>query len=157
MCGILDANVIGEVFGSNLSPAGKGFFDWIDKKSGVLVIGGKLREELGRSTGIFRDWAQQAQQSGRLRAVDDSAVNTKEEELRAEGLCQSNDHHIVALALVSGARLLYSNDTTLHIDFKNRALIPKPNGVIYSTNRDAEFNQGRQNLLRRKNLCRVGQ
>ena len=46
MCAIVDANVVSEVFGSNLSPAGEKFFDWLNKGSGRLVVGGKLLEEL---------------------------------------------------------------------------------------------------------------
>ena len=46
MCAIVDANVVSEVFGSNLPPAGEKFFDWLNKGSGRLIVGGKLLEEL---------------------------------------------------------------------------------------------------------------
>ena len=39
-------------------------------------------------------------------------------ELQDAGACQSNDLHVLALAQVSGARLLYSNDLSLHQDFE---------------------------------------
>ena len=56
-------------------------------------------------------------------------------ELQDAGACQSNDLHVLALAQVSGARLLYSNDLSLHQDFGNRDLISRPRGKIYSTPR----------------------
>ncbi len=46
MCAIVDANVMHEVFGSNLQSAGEQFFNWIEKGTKRLVVGGKLREEL---------------------------------------------------------------------------------------------------------------
>ncbi len=62
MCAIVDANAAHEVFGSNQNPAseaGKGFFRWLNSGKGKLVVGGKLKEELGRVPN-YRIWAQQA-------------------------------------------------------------------------------------------------
>ena len=44
--------------------------------------------------------------------------------------------HVLALAQVSGARLLYSNDQTLQRDFKNSKLIKNPRGNVYTTLRN---------------------
>ena len=57
-----------------------------------------------------------------------------EDILVERGVCQSNDQHVIALAIVSGARLLYSNDRRLQRDFKDRRLIDPP-GKVYSTRR----------------------
>ena len=46
-------------------------------------------------------------------------------------LCRSNDLHVVALARLSGARVLCTNDHDLEIDFTNRQLVPAPKGKIY--------------------------
>ena len=48
MCAIVDTNVAHEVFGDASTPAGKGFFDWLSSPGGQLVVGGRLRAELGR-------------------------------------------------------------------------------------------------------------
>ena len=56
MCAVVDASVAGEVFGSERTPAGEGFLNWITNGHGKIVVGGKLREELGRSN-AFLEWS----------------------------------------------------------------------------------------------------
>ena len=112
MCAIVDANVASEVFGPRPSPAGDGFLGWV-VRGGRLVAGGKHLRELERSTPRFREWAGQAVSAGRLRLVEKKPVEQETERLRVNGVCQSNDEHVIALARVSGARLLYSNDVDL--------------------------------------------
>ena len=152
MCAILDANVAHKVFGRNRPEAGKAFFDWLDSKNGRLVVGGKLLRELD-GAGVPKDWLQQAAQAGRVRYFDDREIDNKTEEL-APG-CRSDDPHIVALARISGARLLYSDDGRLHGDFKNSGLIDNPHGAVYSTMRSGRLTGGQKKLLRRNDLCRA--
>ena len=45
-CCIVDANVVGVVFGEDPPPAGVALFRWIQSQDGKLVVGGKLAEEL---------------------------------------------------------------------------------------------------------------
>jgi hypothetical protein len=54
-----------------------------------------------------------------------------------DGLCESNDQHVIALARVDRqrARVLVTNDQALQNDFKNKSLIDKPRGIIYSPTR----------------------
>ena len=153
MCAILDANIAGEVFGSNRPEAGTEFLKWLNEGRGCLVSGGKLRYELNQTSA--RDWMRQAMLAGRLRNVDDAEVDAKTVELRDS--CNSNDQHIIALAQASGARLLYSNDRALHRDFGNSKFIDKPRGKVYSTLEDRDFQGPHSNLLRRRDLCRSGQ
>ena len=153
MCAIVDANVAGEVFGKNKPPAGREFYDWLNTGRGQLVAGGKLLEELDKTTA--RDWVRQAILSGRTRREDASLIAEKADELTDKGLCKSNDPHVIALAQVSGARLLYSNDADLQSDFKNKALIDNPRGRIYTTLVNTEFRSTHSRLLRMPNLCRM--
>lgn len=46
-------------------------------------------------------------------------------------MCKSNDQHILALAIASGSRLLFSHDKPLHDDFLNQNIVPSPKGKIY--------------------------
>ena len=155
MCAIVDANVSSEVFGSNQIMAGKGFFDWLNIGSGRLVVGGKLSEELYRSSDAFRKWAQQAQLAGRVRVKSESEVDARTVQLQGGSAHSSNDPHVLALAQVSGARLLYSNDSALQKDFKDKKLIDNPRGRIYSTLKNKKFTQGRKKqLVGREELCR---
>ena len=153
MCAIIDANVAHEVFGKNAPEAGVRFFDWIDKGSGRLVVGGLLMRELERSASGFREWAIQAQLSGKMRVASESEIAGKAETLRESDACKSNDHHVIALAQVSGARLLYSNDQNLQADFKDKSLIDNPRGAVYSTLVNKNFARAHRDLLRRRDLC----
>ena len=156
MCAIVDANVAHEVFGSSPQPAGERFFEWLERGSGRLVVGGKLLEELAASTEGFIRWASGAVASGRVRIVDEAKVDERTEDIRRAGACESDDPHILALAQISGARLLYSNDGDLQQDFKKKQLIDNPRGKVYSTRKSKKFTSTQQRLLADKNLCRAG-
>lgn len=153
MCAIIDANVAHEVFGDNPTEAGVGFFEWIDKGNGRLVVGGLLMSELERSTPGFGEWVAEAQQAGKMRVENAVKIADRAETLRKAGACRSNDHHVIALAQVSGARLLYSNDQNLHRDFRNKRLIDNPRGSVYSTLESKDFTRNRQRQLQRRDLC----
>ena len=153
MCAILDNNVVHKVFGENRPEAGETFFDWINSGKGSLVAGGKLLEELDGTT-AFREWRAQAVQAGRIRLVEDKDVEDQTELLISERECKSNDQHVIALAQVSGARLLYSDDGNLHTDFKNGRLISHPRGTIYSTRNSDNLTSVHRNLLRKTGICR---
>jgi len=59
VCGIVDANVIHEVFGSDPSHAGAAFFDWADSRGGSLVSSGRHSDEL--TLHAYKQWARVAQ------------------------------------------------------------------------------------------------
>lgn len=154
MCAIIDKDVVREAFGPMPTPAGKKFRQGIDTGSMRLVVGGKLLDELDGNSN-FKRWRSTAVQYGKLRLVNDASVDAKADELRKAGSCASNDQHIVALAQISGARLLYSNDGALHRDFKNRNLIDQPGGKVYSTRVTTAFGRGHRRLLNDRSLCRT--
>ena len=154
MCAIVDANVAYEVFGIDRPPAGRRFFDWLSSPRGQLVVGGQLREELARDR-RFVQWLRSALRNGRARSVPDEVVDDHASRLRREGGCISNDPHVLALALVSGARLLYTNDTALIEDFGNREIVARPRGKIYTTARNANVTDAHQRLLAARDLCRA--
>ena len=146
MCAILDNDVCAEVFGNKRTPAGKGFLDWLDSK-GHLVSGGQNKSELdGNST--FQAWWQQATLAGKTTLIEDNQVTLLQRQLENKKACRSDDAHIIALAQITGARLLYSNDHDLTDDFRDRNLIPKPQGRVYSTNVTVDFSPSRRKLLR---------
>ena len=163
MCAIVDANVIGELWDRGGTPAGMGFRKAVDDGRVPLVIGGtQLRRELTAATpgrpSRMRVWIRQLQIAGRLTRIPDAEVDTRAVELKSETslispLIQSDDHHIIALAQTSGARLLYSNDKPLTADFRNRWIIKSPRGSVYSTELTNDFNKKRRDLLARTDLC----
>ena len=52
--------------------------------------------------------------------ISDEAVDSEAETLQSQGVCRSDDEHVLALASVSGARLLFTNDNALQDDFRDQ-------------------------------------
>ena len=156
MCAIVDVNVAHQVFGKNRPPAGKRFFEWLSGPRGQLVVGGRLLEELSGNARLLQ-WLKSASLYGRARSVIDEDVNGRAELLRRNDICTSNDEHVIALALVSGARLLYTNDQALIDDFKSRDIVAGPRGKIYTTARNDRFTEAHRRLLAAPDLCRAPQ
>ena len=153
MCSIIDAGVISEVFGPDQTEVGIEFRKLIEENQTQLVLGGKLLEELKKNKN-FKNWLPLGQAYGRVQLVESRGVEIETQKLRDSGSCDSNDHHIIALAQISGARLLFSNDKALHRDFGNRDLIAKPRGKILSTNEGSELKPHQRRMLRERRLCR---
>lgn len=149
MCIIIDTNAVHEVF--QISPsadrerstgdleAGRMVLNWLVKGKGSLAAEGKLLKEIEKSGPFARDWIDQLTLSGKLVNPDKIEVEAAEKRLIQNDACKSNDAHVIALAQVSGARLLYSKDRLLQQDFKNNALIK--NGVVYPASRERKERQ----------------
>jgi len=125
---------------------------WVVHRHGRLIVGGKLERELRRNRD-FRKWIQGLLLSGRAKQLNDSSVDDLTAKLVRDKACVSNDAHVIALAQLSGARLLYSNDITLNVDFENPDLIPPPSGYVYSTLDERDFTRSHQALLDREDMC----
>ena len=154
MCAIIDNNVRHEAFGEPTvqTAAGKFFVDWVNSGKGQLVVGGKLLEELSEYWNFSR-WFRRARRTGQVIRVSDDAVAAETAALESRRICKSNDAHVLALARVSGARLLFTNDQDLQEDFGNRAIIQEPRGRVYTTRLHQEVSRTHQNLLNRTDLC----
>ena len=153
MCAILDANVAGQVFGRDRPAAGRAFFQWLNSGRGRLAIGGRLRRELDRSH-AFQAWRREAVLAGRVNLLSDEAVDGTASRLQRKQACRSDDEHVVAVAQLSGARLLFSNDGDLQADFTDGALINEPRGKVYSTRVHEDMTVVHRRLLANRNLCR---
>lgn len=149
MCAILDTNLAGEVFKVSPDAVPGEFFDWMNSQQCRLVVGGELRRELEQVTSYLL-WAQQAVLTGRLQQVNDALVDQRTAEI--EGACRSNDAHVIALAQVSGARLLYSHDRLLGQDFRDRDLV-EPRGRLLPLGETRNAQRARQKLLSQPDLC----
>jgi hypothetical protein len=97
-----------------------------------LVYGGKLTVEYRGSPNIYRV-VLQLDRAGRAYTKPDAEVDAEQEVVIQCGLCRSDDQHIIALARVSGARLLCSDDGALRDDFRDKRLINEPRGNLYSS------------------------
>ena len=87
---------------------------------------------------------QSLEQAGRAIIYPASIVNAEEDAVKVD--CKSNDAHVIALARVSGARVLCTQDSELEDDFKDRTLIDSPRGSIYK-------NASHRHLLRHHGSC----
>ncbi|MCY4542041.1 MAG: hypothetical protein OXB95_06555 [Rhodobacteraceae bacterium] len=157
---MLDNSVKGMVFrGSNdLSSAASKFLKRVENGELVLAIGGKLKKELidNKPSGKIAQWFAEAIRSGKVREFAKDKVKKEERQLKKGGLCLSNDHHVLGLARISGARLLFTDDKDLMKDFKNLKLIPKPKGKVYRVPDNGKFDKSHEKLLSETNCKPAG-
>ncbi len=163
MCAVLDANILGELFSPEPKPIPDRFFQWM-KSGGRLVVGGRQWRELTQN-GRARDWLLSAISKGQVLKLNSATVESGAKELSARPELRSDDPHVLAVALIGEARLLYSNDEDLQDDFKDPALIPSPAGRVYtslpvrqkrgrkSAERPRQLSEAHKSLLRRTDLC----
>ena len=146
MCVIIDANVASEAFARKPSDDAAAVIEWIESGDGRLVFGGKLAEELLK-VGEARRYLLALANAGRAIRVRRSDVEKETNRIKRGKQIASNDPHVIALARVSGARILFSRDKKLHKDFKNRSLVDNPGGRIYTS-------RGHVRLLHHDRSCR---
>ena len=99
----------------------------------VYSTHGRFRDEFRRQKGALSLFVE-LRRAKKARQVEESQLEKKMEELPSElrsDTTRNDDRHILALALASGARLLYTNDGPLSQDFTDSAVITKPKGKVY--------------------------
>lgn len=119
MCVIIDVNQSDKMLRPDVNPHFSDLIRWVNK-GGTVYSGGKLHQELGRVVGLLgllASW----EASGRLRILSAGPINSLAEQL--SDACVSDDSHIVALAIISGAELIVTADKALMKDMKNLALV----------------------------------
>lgn len=102
----------------------------LEEGRNTMVYGGHLLTEYRANNDVTKMVIRYGQ-AGRARRIPDADVEAETDEVEATGICVSNDPHIIALARVSGARVLCSTDQNLHRDFTNSSLITRPKGKVY--------------------------
>ena len=94
----------------------------------TLVYGGtKLRKEFAS----VQSQLATLDRAGMASLMPQMDVDQEEKQLEESPHLKSNDAHIIALARISGSRLLCTNDQTLQTDFKNLNLLQSPKGNVY--------------------------
>jgi hypothetical protein len=128
VCIIVDANSAQDI--KARSDDGAPILNWLLKEQSGLVVGGKLLRELVRCG--LEPTLTVLSQAGRLHRIDDGKIQPVQEKLMKDGKCHSDDQHVLALAIVSGCRLIFSKDKNLHKDAKNRKLLTPPAAIYQS-------------------------
>ena len=146
MCIIIDANAAHYFARPTRASPATPIIDWLTSGQGRLAIGGRNTEELATNGAVAR-WLVGLERAGRVRRIASPSLLEEERALHAAGACVSDDAHVIALARLSGARLLFSMDRALHADFKNRDLV-SPRGKVYQRREDRR--------LLRQEVCRRG-
>ncbi|WP_135502678.1 hypothetical protein [Roseovarius aestuariivivens] len=97
-----------------------------------ICLGGKLTKELLKTkiSSLIQEWIR----AGRAHRVKDDEIEERSKQLL--GKIDSDDEHIVALAQLTGCRLLFSDDQALIRDFKNTQLVSPKGKVVKSTTED---------------------
>ena len=143
MCVIVDACVASMALGRTPSSEFVPLVEWLYSSRachGLLVYGGRLARELLRNHDVAIR-LRGLKEAGRAILVDEGRIGADIEVLESSGLVRSNDHHVLALARVSGARVLCTAENTgqLGVDFGDHRIISSPRGSIY---RGASRDQG---------------
>ena len=127
MCIIVDINVAHRVFRKvpdhDFGPITNALFRTSPGLTARLVYGGRLRTEY-ESSRTTADAIRALDQRGRAIRLPDDQVNAKEDTIRKTATLTSDDPHVLAVALIAGARLLCTLDAALIADFTNPRLIP---------------------------------
>ncbi len=141
MCLIVDTNVAHRALcdpaDPEFEPVYRSLFG-VGRPEQNLVYGGALASEYDKS-GRISAAVEELRRAGRAWREDDDAVSTETKLVTPQ--CKSNDPHIIALARVSGVRLLCTHDKNsgLMTDFKKKTLIDKPKGRIYTRRKNAHL------------------
>ena len=154
MCAIIDNCVRDQLVGQSSTPEGEYFRNWLNQRKGKLVVGGKLLRELSGNSAVKR-WIAGALEAGIAKRFPDNRIDPVAESLRKSHCCESDDEHIIALAKISGARLLYTIDAALIRDFKNRNIVGgSVRGRVYtSSQKRIGLREQHKTLLARTDLC----
>lgn len=99
-------------------------------KKKIVIGGSKQKTEYQKLAAVWK-FLRSLDQAGRAQLIPDSQVDVEELHVKQQLVIASDDPHILALARVSGARLLCSHDQALHADFCNALIISNPRGKVY--------------------------
>lgn len=133
MCAILDVNRAHQLLPDSQDEPVDPLTGWVERGHGKLIVGGELLDELGRNSRVAR-WIQEQHRTARAVSLTPSErrdVEIRTAKLRKQGICKSNDEHIIALAQIKRVGLILTADRDLQEDFKNSNLVDNPRGKVY--------------------------
>ncbi len=133
MCVILDANMFGE-FKDQSNEDMQPVWNWLENKNGKIAYTNTRKFDEEWERGGVTDLIKLLKQAEKLKEIPAQDVEQKENELR--GKIESDDPHIIALAIVADVKVLVSSDQKLHQDFKNRNLA---GGRVYQNEKHAHL------------------
>ena len=147
MCLIVDANKLADFLEEQPTRDSEPIHNWLrpgrkrrerrghaaetsGRRGGVVVYAtaGKFRTEVSRAARARLEYLRRA---GRAKLFNESELE-EGRKLVAERHMTSDDLHVLALAAVSRARVVYTGDNDLMNDFRNRKVMGGMAGSVYS-------------------------
>lgn len=142
MCLIVDANCLSDALKSDPHQDFAPIVEALLSGKAKLTLGGTQLKKEYLAQGVATQFVKTLDRAGRTVLVNDASVDAEQQSIEAGLALKSDDPHILALARVSGARLLCSRDVNLHQDFGDPNIIASPRGSIYQ-------NAGHKRLIRK--------
>ena len=132
MCIIIDANSLGAFLTDPVKKDAAPIRNWLANSGGRIIVstGGAFKREVGQK---LRSRLTTYVRAGQARVIPAEQFVADEQMLRTRADLRSDDPHVLALARMTGARLLYTADANLIKDFKDKKFIDKPRGKVYSS------------------------
>ena len=127
----MDANKLGDLLADPASEDFRPIHDWLIRGRGSIVYSadGRFAAEIqGRARDRLADYAR----AGRAMHIPGCRFAADECNLKTRANLRSDDPHVLALARAAGVRLLYTADRDLISDFKDKRVIDRPRGKVYS-------------------------
>ncbi len=138
MCLIIDASLASRIFDDAPEDDFIPVIDWLRSETGMIVYGGKNGAELSKVAKAAR-YIRQLAAAGHAYNVPAAQVDEEESKVVSMATLRSNDAHVIALARVSNARVLCTEDEALIQDFKDLEFVPRPKGKIYKRKDHADL------------------
>lgn len=130
MCIIVDANRLGGLLSDPADADAAPVRAWLERGGRIVYsTGGAFAREV---RGRMRDRLLTYARAGKAEYVPADQLADDERTLTTRRDRRSDDPHVLALARKAGVRLLYTGDRNLMADFKNKALIDRPRGRVYT-------------------------
>ena len=129
MCIIVDTNTFHkfrEPDDEDMEPV----WTWLEKRDGKIAYADTEKLEAEWNKGGMQNLRNRLRRSGQLKVVSSEDVQEKADELKGE--IESDDEHIIALAIVAGVKVLVSyreGDRDLFDDFRDKNLV---GGRVYT-------------------------
>ena len=133
MCALVDTSVFHRVLrrnrDSHFYPIQDAFFGRSRNRQ-ILIYGGVVFDREIRKDKEAASRLRELDSAGNARRIPTADIEKQIEDIKKAKTCKSNDPHIIALARLSGARVLCSYDGNLIADFTNAALL-SPKGRVF--------------------------
>lgn len=127
MCVVIDANVIPSVFNPDSANHSefRPLYNWIRERKGKFVHGGStFKDELGRLSSYLELFLE-LERTNRSHHADDEEVDRIEEIVKHQISDNPfNDHHIIAIVIVSKCRFICSKNSRHYRYFQLRTVYP---------------------------------